>query len=246
MVQLQKLYRLQQKLHLWRKSKKVMVYIKKQREPKELTLFKKTQNCSFSDFSGNEKIAVYKSLIKEQYGLCAYCMCRIFFDNEIHRNIQIEHFIPQSDNDLGSIKSLDYKNMLGVCDGGISFKRINKDSGNENLSCDVYKGNKLLSLNPSIKDDFEKMKIYYSSNGRIHSKNEQFNIELDSVLNLNTPRLINERKIVKQKVIQYLNTHNKLSAAKKLELIAKLKTPVDELLTPFYDVAVYFIERIAN
>ena len=43
-----------------------MVYIRKQREPKELTLFKKTQNCSFTDLSGNDKIAVYKSLIKEQ------------------------------------------------------------------------------------------------------------------------------------------------------------------------------------
>ena len=223
-----------------------MVYIRKLREPKELSLYKKTPGSSFSNLRGNDKVSVYKALIKEQYGLCAYCMCRIFYEDEVKRKIQIEHFVPQSDSELGTMKSLDYKNMLGVCDGGISFNRINKDSGNQNLSYDVYKGDKSLSLNPSIKNDFEKMKIYYSSNGRIHSKNEQFNIELNSVLNLNTPRLISERKIVKQKVIHYLNKNIKLSEAKKLELITQLKTPNDGLLSPFYDVAVKFIEILAK
>ena len=148
-----------------------MVYIKKQREPKELTQYRKTDGSSYAGLFGKNKLAVYTALIKEQYGLCAYCMCRIFYADELKRNIQIEHFTPQSDTDLGTAKSLDYKNMLGVCDGGIAHNKRNEIAGKENLSCDAYKGDKVLSLNPSKKDDFEKMKVYYSSNCRIHSKN---------------------------------------------------------------------------
>ena len=222
-----------------------MVYIKKQREPKELAQYRKMNGSSYAGLFGKDKLAVYEALIKEQYGLCAYCMCRIFYKDEMHRNIQIEHFTPQSDSDLGTAKSLDYKNMLGVCDGGTAHNKRNEISGKDNLSCDVYKGDKILSLNPSKKDDFEKMKIYYSSNGRIHSRNPQFDEELNFVLNLNTPRLIAERKNVKQKVIQFISQHKKLSEAKKAEIIRSFKTPNSGLLMPYYDVAVQFMELLA-
>ena len=221
-----------------------MVYIRKQHEPKELTEYKKVNGASFSDLSGDNKTAVYKSLIKEQYGLCAYCMCRIFYNTEIDRNIRIEHFIPQSDSELGTVKSLDYKNMLGVCDGGISSNKVRNISGVENISCDAFKGNKTLSLNPLVKDDFEKMRIKYSSSGRIHSENKQFDCELNTVLNLNNLRLIDERKRVKQTVINYLNKYKKLSKDQREYEIKKVKTPRDGLLPPFYDVSVYFLKII--
>ena len=195
-----------------------MVRIIKQTEPKELSAYKRTQNCSYSGLRGKDKIAVYKALIKEQYGLCAYCMCRIFYENEAERNIQIEHFLPQSENELGTAKSLDYKNMLGVCDGGISYNKRNKFPSNENISCDAYKGDKRLSLNPSDKDDFEKMKIYYSSSGRIHSENSHFDEELNSVLNLNTQRLIDERKKIKHDIIKYISLIFSPEAYQKHEL----------------------------
>lgn len=220
-----------------------MVRIIKQTEPKELSAYKRTQNCSYSGLRGKDKIAVYKALIKEQYGLCAYCMCRIFYENEAERNIQIEHFLPQSENELGTAKSLDYKNMLGVCDGGISYNKRNKFPSNENISCDAYKGDKRLSLNPSDKDDFEKMKIYYSSSGRIHSENSHFDEELNSVLNLNTQRLIDERKKIKHDIIKIMSKHKKMTKSQKLNWIEALRTPKDGLLPPFYDFSVKFIEK---
>lgn len=221
-----------------------MVYIRKQHEPRELTVYKKEKGASFSDLSGNNKVAVYNSLIKEQYGLCAYCMCRIFYNTETNRNIRIEHFIPQSDSNLGDAKSLDYKNMLGVCDGGVSSNRVSSISGAENISCDAFKGNKTLSLNPSVKEDYERMRIRYSSSGKIHSENKQFDDELNAVLNLNNYRLIEERKRVKQAVVSFLNTHKKLTTTQREYKISQLQTPKDGLLMPFYDVAIFFIKRI--
>ena len=50
-------------------------------------------------------------LIREQKGLCAYCMRRIRMDS----HSRVEHFIPLS---ADKEKAIDYINMLGVCDGG--------------------------------------------------------------------------------------------------------------------------------
>ena len=133
--------------------------------------------------------------------------------------------------------------MLGVCDGGVAYNKNTKFSSKENISCDTYKGDKKLSLNPSNKDDFEKMKIYYGSNGRIHSRDMRFKEELNSVLNLNTRRLIDARRKLIIDIINLMNKHKKMTKSQKLEWISNQKTPKDGLLPPFYDAAVKFIER---
>ena len=113
-----------------------MVFIQKGPAPASLTSYLATNpTATYDNLKSNKniKIDIYNSLIAEQYGLCAYCMTRILYNPITDRNIQIEHYIPQSDSTLvagssqtlGQIKSLDYTNMLGVCDGG---KQYNKDN----------------------------------------------------------------------------------------------------------------------
>ncbi len=53
-----------------------MVYIKKQKEPNSLTE-QKAKNALFANLPSKVKDEVKKSLVKEQNGLCAYCMRRI-------------------------------------------------------------------------------------------------------------------------------------------------------------------------
>lgn len=59
------------------------------------------------------------SLVEEQGGLCAYCMCRIpRSDAGDQPPINIEHFIsrnPVSGMDVG--QGLDYRNFFAVCHG---------------------------------------------------------------------------------------------------------------------------------
>lgn len=223
-----------------------MVRIKKSWEPTELINFKKNGAVRYEDLDSGEgslvKEKIKKSLCSEQFGLCAYCMGRITLET-----MKIEHFIPRADKIVGEIKSLDYSNMLGVCDGGVGFNKAHNLVGKENLSCDAYKRNNLLSLNPSIGDDFDKMKIRYSSDGKIHSDslNLNFQNEINNVLNLNVPRLINMRKAVKREVIEFLKRKGKLTQEQKFEKIRSIKTPKDGLLQPFFDVAVYFIDKLA-
>ena len=221
-----------------------MVRIKKTWEPKELTKFIKNGAVTYKDLDSAKGVLVKRKiqevLCSEQFGLCAYCMCRISLET-----MRIEHFIPQSHNPQ---MGLDYKNMLAVCDGGEKYNKDNGLKDKSNLSCDVYKGAALLSLNPSVKADYEQMKIRYSSDGKIHSDsfNNNFKKEIEEVLNLNVPRLKNMRKAAKKTVIKFIKDKGGLTSSQKEDRIKALKTPKNGLLPPFFDVSVYFMKKLCN
>ena len=60
-------------------------------------------------FESLPKDSVRYTLLKEQHGLCAYCMRRIHNDS----STTIEHWAPLSKN---KEQALQYSNFLGVCD----------------------------------------------------------------------------------------------------------------------------------
>lgn len=225
-----------------------MIRIKKQWEPKELTDSRKKGAVSYDELDSSEGVIVkeklQQSLCAEQFCLCAYCMTRI-----APNKMKIEHFYPRNgaNKKLGEQKSLDYSNMLAVCDGGEKFNKEHNLPNEGNLSCDASKGNKLLSLNPSVESDYNRMKIRYSSDGKIHSDslNSNFRDEIESVLNLNVPHLINMRRAAKMKVIEYLKKAGKLTASQKTEIIKSIRTPKDGVLPPFVGVSVFFLNKLA-
>ena len=57
------------------------------------------------------RVYVKEVLVREQKGLCAYCMRRIYRDS----HCKIEYLVPLSRD---REKALDYHNLRGVCDGG--------------------------------------------------------------------------------------------------------------------------------
>ena len=153
-----------------------MLYIKKGREPKSLTEYKKIINATYDGY--RDKDDVRKALMDEQNGLCAYCMCKL----KDVSDVQIEHYIPQSECGEQPHLALSYTNMLGVCNGGTKSCR---DGGKERLTCDAHRGNTPLTIdpwNPSIID-----KIEYLHDGTIFSKDHNIDKDLDETLNLNSP-----------------------------------------------------------
>lgn len=230
-----------------------MVFINKESSPASLENYKLTHpNNTYSNLKREPEIRndIYNSLIVEQFGLCAYCMCRIFNRSKDDRNIQIEHFLPQSDNTpvssssltLGEIKSLDYSNMLGVCDGGKKFNSENALKGIDNLTCDSHRKNYLLTINPLEKKYFFPRKIEYNGNGEIFSTDSVIDLDLKQTLNLNLLRLTILRKSVWKNIIEKISK-GLINSKNKQQVIQNLKTPVNGELEPFYDVAVYFIEK---
>lgn len=121
------------------------------------------------------KDIIRNSLIKEQKGLCAYCMRRLEPDGF---HTQIEHWYPLSRD---KSKALSYSNMLGVCDGGKS-----SDHRKKVLCCDASKNDETeMAVNPL---DFSQMQqIAYLSDGTIYtvSKDKKLEKDLNETLKLN-------------------------------------------------------------
>ena len=97
-----------------------MLYIKKIRASKEvvdeINRVKREQKSLFDKrdpqsariaFNCLDKTVIRDSLIREQHGLCAYCMRRI----ENNSDMTIEHWQSIEQNVDGA---MDYENMLGV------------------------------------------------------------------------------------------------------------------------------------
>lgn len=219
-----------------------MIYIQKHSSPEVLIELKKviSKGKSFESVieslkSQNKDVDFYDaipdkepirtSLLDEQNNLCAYCMAAISKED-----MKIEHFKSQS---VYPQYQLDYSNMLGCCKG-------NEGKPNKLQTCDSYKGNKELSLNPSVKADFEKMELIYLEDGTISSRNESFNIELYDVLNLNAASLKAKRKEMIDSAKQQLNYKNNSRSKAFIEkLIQKYKTQHK----PYYGAAVYYLEK---
>ena len=82
--------------------------------------------------SGTSYNALRDALTQNQHGLCAYC------ENVIKGwRRQIEHVIPQSDDEIGKSKALDIANLVACCIGGTEL-RASKRGG---ASCGQAKGN---------------------------------------------------------------------------------------------------------
>jgi uncharacterized protein (TIGR02646 family) len=153
-------------------------------EPKSLREHREREHSRYDNY--REKQDLRDSLVREQRGLCCYCMCRI---TAVDFKMKIEHWRSQHrDPD----QQLIYSNLLGACLGGQRPKPA--DERDVDRHCDTFKGDKDLSLNPAV-DDVAGT-IRYLKDGRIRSSDDTFNADLSSILNLNSFAMVNRRKAV--------------------------------------------------
>ncbi|MCF0233700.1 MAG: hypothetical protein HUK22_01825, partial [Thermoguttaceae bacterium] len=144
--------------------------------------------AAYELISGETKNAVRESLIRDQGGLCAYCMRRIPDERDVAPAVKIEHWVPLSATDSDKIHyygkeknyrpELDYENLFAVCSGNQANK-----NGVRKWTCDTNRGNKRLKINPC--DETTIAKIEYRENGVIYSKDDDINKDLNETLNLN-------------------------------------------------------------
>ena len=150
-----------------------MIYIRKGREPRSLTEYKKHPNATYDGY--REKNDVRQALLEEQGYICAYCMRRIGKDS-----MKIEHWKAQNAIDgSGQKYALDYRNMLGVCIG-------NQSAVHEDQTCDTYRGNADLFVDPRNEEHINQ--IAYKADGTIYSNNSCIDFDLNHRLNLNCER----------------------------------------------------------
>ena len=133
--------------------------IVKGREPVSLTQHRLTlpSNNYKPDYDNySDKDALRKALVREQRGLCCYCMKEISGDRE---EMKIEHWQCQS---RYSYEQLNYRNLLAACPGG-------EGQPPRLQHCDTKKGNDDLKWNPADPTPRIETRLRYEADGSIRS-----------------------------------------------------------------------------
>lgn len=160
--------------------------INKGLEPRSLTQHKAQPHSGFDNYRSKEELR--ESLVQEQQGLCCYCMGRIRGEPD---HMKIEHWQCQTRFPL---LQLAYSNLIGACLGG-------EGQPPSHQHCDTKKGDHGLKWNPANAAHAIESRIRYLSDGRIESPDQEFDHQLNSVLNLNHAYLRNNRKAVLEAVL---------------------------------------------
>lgn len=159
--------------------------IQKGQEPQSLTQHRSNTHSDYNNYPHKDDLR--QALVLEQGGICCYCMQRIRPNSD---DMKIEHWHSQSPNKYPN-KQLDYANLLGACKGGEGQGTPHKQQ-----HCDTRKSDSDLSRNPANSAHQIEPLLKYLPDGTIISTDPQFDQELNDVLNLNLPLLINNRKAV--------------------------------------------------
>ncbi|MGO9261780.1 MAG: retron system putative HNH endonuclease [Bryobacteraceae bacterium] len=155
--------------------------IRKGVEPKSLVEHRVTPGADYEGY--RDKDVLRASLVREQRGICCYCLSRIRAE---WAAMKIEHWHSQANYPA---EQLDYSNLLAACLGG-------KGSRREGQHCDTRKGDRDLSRNPANPMHRIEEFIRFPGGGRVESTDPAFETEINEVLNLNQAYLVKQRKRV--------------------------------------------------
>ncbi|HUQ92644.1 MAG TPA: retron system putative HNH endonuclease [Bryobacteraceae bacterium] len=198
-------------------------------EPPSLSRHRSSQHADYANYPDKDNLRA--ALVAEQRGLCCYCLSRI---RPTGQEMKIAHW-----HSRGKYPSeqLDYSNLLGACKGGEGQPRIQQH-------CDTRQANKDLSRNPANLAHRVEDFIRFEGDGRVLSENPSFDTDLNEVLNLNTPFLINNRKATLDAFIHVLPTHGPLppNQLRKWLRAWNGETTAGEL-HPFCLVVVYWLRK---
>lgn len=209
-----------------------MLLINKGKEPNSLTEYKKQADACYENF--RDKDDIRDALLRDQGYLCAYCMKRI--DKS---NMKIEHYKPQSK--YGDL-DLDYRNMLGVCDGNSRVGDNKKEQ-----TCDTHKGNDEIVVNPLEQSSIDLIK--YKNDGTIYSDDEIINKDLNETLNLNcdAAHLKENRKKALDSLKKFISkeSHQKTCSKEKLIKIKRMYEAFDSegKRKPFSGIILYYLNK---
>ena len=162
-----------------------MIKITKNKEPKEWTQYRNTPGVDYQSIP-----QLVDALLQEQGYICAYCMrripCKDKISNEDHH---VEHILSREKH---PDRKLDFRNMVICCPGHIGdADHCDRSKSDQDVSFDLFDTTFIDTLS-------------YKSDGTIASSNEQYDREINDVLNLNAPLLKANRKQCWGGVVQAL------------------------------------------
>ena len=219
-----------------------MRQISKSEPPASFISYRLSPAACYDGMSTMTKEQLRDSLLLEQGYLCGYCISRISAET-----MRIEHWSPQSSNPA---RELDYGNLLAACPG-------NEGMPPKLQHCDVRKGDRELKYNPAEPSRQIELRIRYLGDGTIRSDDQEFDDQLNDVLNLNYQerdgrlpnqpvpgRLVRNRKAVIDGVQELLGSRSGRRTRRQIQgIIERLTRPVDGKLPAYCAVTVYFLMK---
>lgn len=170
-----------------------MKTISKGREPASLTEHRAGEYCGYDNYAAKDELRA--ALVKEQRGLCCYCMGRISASST---RMKIEHWRCQS---LHPELELSYENILGACLGG-------DGQPPDERHCDTRKGDQTLKWNPAMTAARVGQRIRYEPDGTIAADDAEFHRQLDVVLGLNIPGIKKRRWAVLEGILEWWHAYH--------------------------------------
>ncbi len=176
-----------------------MRQITKLPEPASLTQCRATPGSTYSDY--RETQALREQLVREQRGLCCYCLSRICAGGTgAIPPMKIAHWHSRN---LHNEEQLDYSNLLGACMG-------NQGGPPHFQHCDTSQRDRDVKWNPANPDHRIEDRIRYLADGTIVADDTEFNGQINEVLNLNVAFLVNNRIAVLDSFKQALEKSHSL------------------------------------
>ncbi len=212
-----------------------MIHIQKGPEPPSLTAYRQQPYATYDGYA--DKDALRAALLRDQGHICAYCMRRIYNDRN---KMKIEHWRPQSQLN-NEAEKLDYKIMLGVCDGC-------RGSLDKYTTCDEHRHDAELYVNPLDAGMMET--ISYDRSGHIKSSVPRIDKDLHEILNLNCEqapsRLVQNRKAIYQECRKqlYKQQQRGLWSKRTIQQVLVTYSSGDAgRKTPFIGVVQYVLQK---
>ena len=204
--------------------------IVKHQEPASLTQHRLTPYSNYDNYPG--KYALRDALVSEQQGLCCYCMGRIRNDA-----MKVEHWKCQS---RCPEHQLNYRNILAACRGG-------EGKPQDRQHCDTRKGDKDLQWNPANSRHRIETRLRYTADGSVESGSDEFNSQLQEVLNLNLPVLMTHRKLVLDAILDWWKHEQARNRGPvpraRFERERDRRIPRAGTLNPYCQVAVWWLDQ---
>lgn len=159
-----------------------MRLIRKGPEPPLLLAYRKTRGARYDGLPGDAKTELRSALVRDQLGLCCFCMQRVEPAVAPVLKVKIAHLIPQK---VDGLRDLEWSNLLAACPG-------NEGASLARQHCDTRQGNSVLHVSPCEPEHIATLS--YSGRGEIQSSREDLQKDLDETLNLNDVGLCARRR----------------------------------------------------
>ena len=199
--------------------------VQKGPEPASLTQHRQQPHADYDNYA--DKATLRQALVTEQHGLCCYCQSRIRATPE---GMKIEHWQCQAGHPA---RQLDFGNLHGACLGG--HGRPEREQ-----HCDTRKGNNGLCFSVCDPAHHIERQIRFLGDGTIKADDAAIDEALNTVLNLNLPRLVSNRKAVLAAFQQRLQDGRRVDPARELP---KWDGSEPGDLPEFAQVVVYWLRK---